>query len=321
MQRIVSFLPSATEMVCALGLGDRLMGVSHECDHPPEAKSKPVVVCAVLPVERMSQAEIDVAVTQRLRDGLSLYRIDERLIRDIAPDLIVTQDLCQVCAPSGNEVSQLLTTLPTRPRILSMTPKSLDGIFSNLRELGEATGTAERARELICAAQARLARIASKTRQLSHRPRVFCMEWIDPVYCSGHWVPEMVELAGGTDELGRRGTDSVRIAWEDVLRWAPEVLLVMPCGLDLEKAVIQARALFSYPGCSNIPAVQAGRVYAVNANSYFARPGPRVVDGTELLAHLLHPTLFDWTASERAYQRLTNSQASAAVVQGALTEA
>src|SRR6266853_3419595 len=168
MQRIVSFLPSATEMVCALGLGDRLMGVSHECDHPPEAKSKPVVVHAVLPVERMSQSEIDVAVTQRLRNGLSLYQVEERLIRDIAPDLILTQDLCQVCAPSGNEVSQLLTTLAIKPRILSMTPKSLDGIFSNLRDLGEVTGTPERARELICAAQARLARIASKTRQISH---------------------------------------------------------------------------------------------------------------------------------------------------------
>ena len=321
MQRIVSFLPSATEMVCALGLGDRLMGVSHECDYPPEAASKPVVVRAVLPVERMTQAEIDVAVTQRLREGLSLYQVDERLVREIAPDLILTQDLCQVCAPSGNEVAQLLTTLPGKPRILSMTPKSLDGIFSNLQELGEATGTAERARQLIGAARARLAGIAANTGQISHRPRVFCMEWIDPPYCSGHWVPEMVELAGGTDELGRRGSDSVRIAWEEVLRWAPEVLLVMPCGFDLEKATIQARALFSYPGWSTLPAVRSGRIYALNANAYFARPGPRVVDGTELLAHLLHPTLFDWTASERAFTRLTGTQASAAMLAAALTEA
>jgi iron complex transport system substrate-binding protein len=321
MQRIVSFLPSATEMVCALGLGDRLMGVSHECDYPPEARGKPVVVRAALPVERMSQAEIDIAVTQQLRAGRSLYQVEERLVRDIAPDLILTQDLCQVCAPSGNEVAQLLTLLPSKPSILSMTPRSLDGIFSNLQELGEATGTAERARELIRAARARLARIAANTCQISRRPRVFCMEWIDPPYCCGHWVPEMVELAGGTDELGRRGSDSVRIAWEEVLRWAPEVLLVMPCGLDLEKAAIQARALFSYPGWSTIPAVRAGRVYAVNANAYFARPGPRVVDGTELLAHLLHPTLFDWTASEPAFTRLTGSPASAAMIAPALTEA
>jgi iron complex transport system substrate-binding protein len=310
MQRIVSFLPSATEMVFALGLGDRLMGISHECDYPPETKSKPVVVRAVLPVESMSQSEIDVAVTQRLRDGLSLYRVEERLIRDIAPDLILTQDLCQVCAPSGSEVSRFLTTLPVKPRVLSMSPKSLEGIFSDLRELGEATDAAECAREMICAAKTRLARITAMTRQISPRPRVFCMEWIDPVYCSGHWVPEMVELAGGTDELGRRGSDSVRIAWEDVLRWAPEVLIVMSCGYGLAKAATHARALFSYPGWSDIPAVRAGRVYTVDANAYFARPGPRVVDGTELLAHLLHPTLFDWSASDPAFRRLTNSQAS-----------
>jgi iron complex transport system substrate-binding protein len=307
MHRIVSFLPSATEMVFALGLGDRLMGISRECDYPPETRSKPVVVRAVLPVESMSPSEIDVAVTQRLRDGLSLYQVEERLVRDIAPDLILTQDLCQVCAPSGTEVSQLLITLPLKPRILSMTPRSLDGIFSNLRELGEVTDTSECARELICAAQTRLAGIAAKAHQIARRPRVFCMEWIDPVYCSGHWVPEMVELAGGTDELARRGTDSVRIAWEDVLRWAPEVLIVMPCGYDLEKAATQTCALFSNPGWSDLPAVRAGRVYAVNANAYFARPGPRVVDGTELLAHLLHPTLFHWRGSDRAFQRVTNS--------------
>jgi iron complex transport system substrate-binding protein len=319
-QRIVSFLPSATEMVFALGLGDRLMGVSHECDYPPEAKCKPVVVRAVLPVEIMSQSEIDIAVTQRLREGLSLYQLEEWRIRDIAPDLILTQDLCQVCAASGNDVSKLLATLPIRPRILSMTPKSLDGIFGNLRELGQATGASECAQEVICAAQKRLAGIAAKTRQIPQRPRVFCMEWMDPVYCSGHWVPEMVELAGGTDELGLRGSDSVRIAWEDVRRWAPEVLIVMPCGFDLEQTMSRARALFSYPGWSEIPAVRAGRVYAVNANSYFARPGPRVVDGAELLAHLLHPTLFSWNASERGYQRLTNKRAPAMAIRSEPTE-
>jgi iron complex transport system substrate-binding protein len=241
-----------------------------------------------------------------LRAGLSLYRVDERLMRDIAPDLIVTQDLCQVCAPSGNELSQWLAALPGTPRILSMTPKSLEGIFGNLQDLGEATGTSERARQLIIAARARLARIAAGIKHLSHRPRVLCMEWIDPVYCCGHWVPEMVELAGGSDQLGRRGTDSVRVAWEAVLQSAPEVLIVMPCGFDLEQAATQARALPGYPGWSDIPAVQSGRVYVVDANAYFARPGPRVIDGIELLAHLLHPALFDWATPGAAYRRLAN---------------
>ena len=303
-RRIVSFLPSATEMVCALGLGDRLLGVTHECDYPPEVATKPVVVRNVLPIESMSQPEIDVAVTQRLRDGLSLYRVDEALMREIGPDLIVTQDLCQVCAPSGNEVSQLLKVLPSHPQILWLTPKSLEQIFDNLRELGGATGRLAAAETLIADGRARLAKVEAKARTASSRPRVFCMEWMDPVYCSGHWVPEMVRIAGGIDQLGREGSDSVRIAWDDVLQWRPEVLIVTPCGFDLEKAADQARMLSAYPGWADLPAVRNGRAYAVDANSYFARPGPRVIEGTELLAHLLHPDLFAWHGPANAFRKL-----------------
>ena len=303
-RRIVSFLPSATEMVCALGLGDRLLGVTHECDYPPEVATKPVVVRNVLPIESMSQPEIDVAVTQRLRDGLSLYRVDEALMREIGPDLIVTQDLCQVCAPSGNEVSQLLKVLPSHPQILWLTPKSLEQIFDNLRELGGATGRLAAAETLIADGRARLAKVEAKARTASSRPRVFCMEWMDPVYCSGHWVPEMVRIAGGIDQLGREGSNSVRIAWDDVLQWRPEVLIVTPCGFDLEKAADQARVLSAYPGWADLPAVRNGRAYAVDANSYFARPGPRVIEGTELLAHLLHPDLFAWHGPANAFRKL-----------------
>ena len=310
-RRIVSFLPSATEMVYALGLGDQLMGVTHECDYPLEAKTKPIVVRSVLPVEDMSQREIDTAVTARLRDGLSLYQVDEALVQDIAPDLILTQDLCQVCAPSGNEVTQLLKSLTSKPQILWLTPKSLGQISENLRELGIATGRLSQAEALIATGQTRLKKIGAVTRVLSNRPRVFCMEWVDPIYCCGHWVPEMVRIAGGIDELGREGTDSVRITWEDVLRWAPEVLIVMPCGLHMEKAAEQAKQLFAYPGWSDLPAVREGRVYAMDANSYFARPGPRVVEGTELLAHLLHPNLFGWNGPPSAFRQLLPSSISA----------
>ena len=303
-RRIVSFLPSATEMICALGLGDQLLGVTHECDYPPEIEGKPIVVRNVLPVESMSQSEIDTAVTQRLRNGLSLYRVDEMLMQQIAPDLILTQDLCQVCAPSGNEVSQLLEVLPSKPRVLWLTPKSLEQIFDNLRDLGDATGRFERAEALIAEGRARLETIGVATRDVASRPRVFCMEWMDPVYCCGHWVPEMVRIAGGIDKLGREGTDSVRISWNDVLQWKPEVLIVMPCGFGLEKAVEHAAKLSSYPGWADLPAVRDSRVYAVDANSYFARPGPRVVEGTELLAHLLHPDLFGWKGPAGAFRRL-----------------
>jgi iron complex transport system substrate-binding protein len=303
-QQIVSFLPSATEMACALGLSEQLVGITHECDYPPEVRGKAIVVRKALPIETMSQREIDIAVSQRMREGRSLYEVDEKLLQELAPDLILTQDLCQVCAPSGNEVSQALNLLPKKPQILWLTPNSLEEIFANLREVGEATSHIKEAEELIAAGRARLKKIEAVTRNLSDRPRVFCMEWLDPVYGSGHWVPEMVKIAGGLDALSQEGADSVRIPWDEVVEWKPEVLIVTPCGFDLEQTVEQSRQLFTYPGWSTLPAVRNGRVYAVDANSYFARPGPRVVDGTELLAHLLHPELFSWNGSKSAYQRL-----------------
>jgi iron complex transport system substrate-binding protein len=303
-QQIVSFLPSATEIACALGLTDQLVGITHECDYPADIKGKPIVVSSALPIETMNQREIDVAVAERMRAGHSLYQVNEKLLQQLAPDLILTQDLCQVCAPSGTEVSQALNLLPKKPRILWLTPNSLEQIFANVRELGEATGRAKEADELIVNGRARLEKIAAVTRNLSDQTRVFCMEWLDPVYCSGHWVPEMVRIAGGIDALSREGVDSVRIAWEDVVKWAPEVLIITPCGFSLEQTIEQSQQLFNYTGWLDLPAVRQGRVYAVDANSYFARPGPRVVDGTELLAHLIHPELFAWNGSASAYQLL-----------------
>jgi iron complex transport system substrate-binding protein len=291
-------------MACALGLTDQLLGITHECDYPPEVKHKPIVVRNVLPLETMSQQQIDTAVSERLRSGLSLYNVDETLMHSIAPDLILTQDLCQVCAPSGNEVTRLLQSLPNKPQILWLTPKNLAQIFDNVRELGAATNRLSAAEDLISASHARLEKIAAVTCNIAKPLRVFCMEWLEPVYCCGHWVPEMVRIAGGIDELGHEGSDSVRIPWAEVVRWAPEVLIVMPCGLDLEKATQQAQQLATYPDWSELPAVQNGRVYAVDANAYFARPGLRVIEGTELLAHLLHPTLFEWNGPQDAFRRL-----------------
>ncbi|HEV7474085.1 MAG TPA: cobalamin-binding protein [Pyrinomonadaceae bacterium] len=303
-QRIVSFLPSATEMACTLGLADQLVGITHECDYPPEVLGKAVVVSNALPIETMSQPEIDAAVAARMRDGLSLYQVDERLLQELAPDLILTQNLCQVCAPSGNEVAQLLKVLPKQPKILWLTPRSMDEIFANLRQLGEATGRVTEAEQLIAAGRERLAKVAAVTGELTRRLRVFCIEWLDPIYCSGHWMPEMVALAGGIDELARAGSDSVRIPWTDVVEWAPEVLIVTPCGFNLDKVVELIPSLFNYPGWSELPAVQNDRVYAVDANSYFARPSLRVVDGTELLAHLIHPDLFNWPGPKSAFRRM-----------------
>jgi iron complex transport system substrate-binding protein len=215
-----------------------------------------------------------------------------------------------VCAPSGNEVTQALELLAKKPQILWLTPKSLEEIFDNLRELGQATDRVKQAQELIAAGRARLEQIAAVTRTLSRHPRVFCMEWLDPVYCSGHWMPEMVEIAGGVDALARKGTDSVRLLWNDVVEWAPEVLIITPCGFNLDKVIELTPQLFNNPGWCELPAVRNDRVYAVDANSHFARPGPRVVDGTELLAHLIHPDLFHWKGSPDAFQRIEFSNAA-----------
>jgi iron complex transport system substrate-binding protein len=298
MQRIVSFLPSATEIACALGLADSLVGITHECDYPPEVRDKPVVVRNVLPIERMSQSEIDRAVAERMHEGQSLYQIDEDLLRTLAPDLILTQNLCQVCAPSGNEVSQVIKTLGRAPEILWLTPQSLGEIFDNVRELGAATGRTAEAEQLIANCEARIERLAARLHGAAEQPRVFCMEWLDPVFASGHWVPELVKLAGGVDVLGSERAESVRVSWEEVVAAAPEVVVIMPCGFNLEQTMKQIWSVFGFQKSAaarqffNLPAVRNGRVYAVDANSYFARPGPRVVEGAELLARLIHPDLF-----------------------------
>jgi iron complex transport system substrate-binding protein len=303
-QRIVSFLPSATEMVYALGLEDRLVGVTHECDFPSSVKQKPVVVRSAVPVETMAEPEIDKAVSERIDAGLSVYQVDETLLRTLAPDLILVQDLCDVCAPSGNEVSRALKVLSARPDIVHLSPKSLAGIFQNVQDIGNAAGCPETAEQWVRKSSENLQKITAVTRQLPSRPRVFCMEWLDPLYCSGHWVPEMVQIAGGTDELSRRGSDSVQVSWDAVRRWAPEVLIVMPCGCHLSKVLELASKLASLPGWSELPAVQTGQVFAVDASSYFARPGPRIVQGVELLAHLIHPEAFAWRGPVDAYRKL-----------------
>ena len=300
VQRIVSFLPSATEIIYSLGAGDRLVAVTHECDYPPEAREKPVVVRAALPLETMTASEIDAAVSGQLASGGNLYVVDENLLCELRPDLIVTQGLCQVCAPSGNDITHALKQLERAPRVVTLTPHTLADVLENVREVGDAIGCATRASEIVADAQKRLATIRQATEALVRR-RVFCLEWTDPIYGSGHWVPEMVEIAGGVDSISRRGADSVRVPWQEVIEFAPEVLVVMPCGYPLREAEKQATSLPSLPGWSGLSAVHAGRVFVVDANSYFARPGPRLVDGVELLAHLLHPQEFAWRGSPEAF--------------------
>lgn len=301
---IVSFLPGSTEIVFALGLGDQLVGVTHECDYPEGARNKPVVVRPSFQPAGLSPQQIDAVVTRSLRKGESLYVVDEAMLRGLSPDVILTQDLCQVCAPSGNEVGRVLKHLDRPPRIVWLSPNTLSDILDNIREVGEAVGRRDAADRLILDLAERIRRVRERRVSSVPRPRVFCMEWISPPFNAGHWMPELVGLAGGEEGLAEKGRDSRRIAWEQILDYAPEVLILCPCGYDLKGAAGQASLLRESPGWDGIPAVRNGRVYAVDANSYFARPGPRIVDGLELMAHLIHPERFDWNGPENAYRRM-----------------
>lgn len=302
--RVVSFLPAATEIIFALGLGDALVGVTDECDYPAEARTKPIVVKPAVDLKALSLGEIDRTVATRLRDGKSLYQVDEKQFRELAPDLILTQDLCQVCALSGNEITQTLDSLPKKPAILSLSPRSLKDVLQNIVDIGNAVDCAGKADAYQSELRTRLDDLHLQTKLLPAK-RVLYLEWVDPLYNAGHWVPEMMKMAGGVDDLGSLGQDSVRIQWDDVTRWAPEVLVVGPCGFGAEDAARQAKTLAERPGWKSLPAVQSGKVFAVDANSYFARPGPRLIDGAELLAHLVHPAVVDWEGPPSAFRRIS----------------
>ena len=294
-------------MVCALGLIDNLVGVSHECDFPPEVKSKPVVVRCAMDLTSLNLNQIDKAVSERVGQGQSVYVVDEKEIRKASPNLIVTQDLCQVCAPSGNEATQVLKSLLPQPEILWQAPHSFGEVIRDLLRLGEKTGTLEKAEKLSKDASQRVLKV---TQIIQNLPpvQVFFMEWVDPIFCGGHWIPEMLRWAGGMDKIARAGADSVRVSWTEVVQLNPEVLIVSPCGYGTKDSLKQAELLKSRPGWKDLRAVQNDRVYAVDGNSYFARPGLRLVEGVELLAHLLHPGLFPWKGPAEAYEKFSTDE-------------
>ncbi|MBI1801792.1 MAG: cobalamin-binding protein [Chloroflexi bacterium] len=286
--RIVSLLPSATEIVAALGIENELVGISHECDYPPElVADKPVLTHSAIPAG-LSPAEVDAYVSERLRRGESLYLLDEALLDELQPDVILTQELCDVCAVSSKTVRDAACRLASDPRVVSLEPTTIAGILDNVRTVAALVGVPERAEQLIAHAHQRLARLTAQVRGVASRPNVYCMEWLMPPYNAGHWVPEMVALAGGTELLGNPGKPSVRLTWQQIIASQPDYLLLMPCGYTVE-TIVRELASIEWPETFwQMPAVQHGRVYALNATAYFSRPGPRVIDGVELLAGLLH---------------------------------
>jgi len=287
--RIASLLPSATEIAFALGLGDQVVAVSHECDYPPEASNRPVLTKSAIHQKTHRSLEVDREVERR---GGDIYEIDTKLLDELKPDLILTQELCAVCAVSYTKVKEAARVLDSDTKIVSLEPNNLEEIIDNIRLVGSMTGKVSRAEELASELSRRIERVREKTRMVEQRPRVFFMEWLEPPWAGGHWIPQMVDYAGGVEGLGTLGKPSHRIGWEEVLDYQPEIIVLSPCGFDLDGVLKEIHVLASYPGWERIPAFQSSNIYAVNASAFFSRPGPRVVDGLELLAHIIHPQLF-----------------------------
>lgn len=281
--RIVSLVPHATELLFALGLGHNLVAVTHECDHPPQARLLPSVTRDALP-GGLSAGEIDAAVRERTLAGQSIYELDRAALGRLEPDLIVTQALCPVCAVSYEDVAALAAQMPSKPRVIALDPHTLGESLGDVRTIAEATGTRRAGVELIARASGRIDRVRLAVRGL-RRPRVAALEWLDPAFVAGHWTPQMIELAGGEDVLGLAGEPSQTVTWKALAAAGPDVVVVMPCGYDAARA--QQEALDQ---AEQLRQLGAARLFAVDASAYFSRPGPRLVDGLELLGRLLHPS-------------------------------
>jgi len=284
--KICSLLPSATEILFALGLGDQVAGVSHECDFPAEARSKPILIKSRI-THTESAAAIDSQVREFLARGESLYSVDFEMLRAIEPDVIVTQDLCHVCAATPDDLGAALAHLERQPRVVTLNPHSLADVCADIRTVGDATDRAAQAQALVAEFERSIAEVERTVASLD-RPRVLCLEWLDPPYVAGHWVPEMVERVGGIDVLGQAGKPSFRVDWEALLAARPEVIVIMPCGYSLASADEEFRKLLLPNGWKDLPAVRDGRVFVVEASGYFSRPGPRLADGLAILANAIH---------------------------------
>ena len=284
--RIVSLIPSATEMLFALGLGPDVIAVTHECDYPPAVRELPKITRDVLP-EGLSSAEIDAAVKERTLAGESIYQLDGDALEDLRPDLIVTQELCSVCAVSYDDVHEIAQQLDPQPQVISLDPHTLGEVLGDARKLAEATNRRDAAVDLVREASGRIDRVRVAVRKARSRPRVAALEWLDPPFAAGHWTPQVIEYAGGEDVLGFPGENSEETTWEAVEAAQPDVVIVMPCGYDAEIAHREAEM-----HRDQLAAIGAGEVVAVDAAAYFSRPGPRIIDGLELLASILHPELF-----------------------------
>jgi iron complex transport system substrate-binding protein len=308
--RICSLLPSATEIVCALGAQDQLVGVTHECDFPPSVAALPKLTRSQIPAN-FSSAQIDAAVSTSLASSGSLYELDLRALEESRPDLVITQRLCDVCAVPYDRVQEAAENLGSPPRVLNLEPSSVSQILDSIRLVGDAIGRRSAADSLVSCLRRRIDAVLAKTQSLANRPRVFCMEWVDPPFCGGHWMKELVDLAGGRDDLAAAGRPSRRIDWRCALEFAPEIVVLICCGFELSRCAGEAEILSRFEGVHELPAAKSGRIFATDGSAYFSRPGPRIVESLEILAHLVHPEIFTAPALRRAFSTVKLSRVGA----------
>lgn len=289
--RIISLLPSATEILYFLGAGDRIVGVSEECDFPLQVKQKPIVSFCLINQDLPSK-EIDEKVSRSLKFSQEISRVDEKLFASLKPDLVITQELCKVCAITPTDIQKVLHSINPKPEVLTLHPHSLAEILEDILRVGRAIGKEKEAVLRVKSLEFRVKNVQIKTAKIKNKPKVFCMEWLDPPYNGGHWVPEQVEIAGGKDDLSVKGIDSVRLIWQKIVNYNPEVLILMPCGFSIQRTKKELFVLTSRSEWKRLKAVQNDQVYLVNGPAYFNNSGPRAFKGIELLASIFHPDIF-----------------------------
>ncbi|MDE1873023.1 MAG: cobalamin-binding protein [Thaumarchaeota archaeon] len=288
--RIVSFLPSATEILYELGVGDQVFAVTHECNYPSEAKTKPKVIHSVFDPEKMTSQEIDKKVVDLMKAGKDIYVLDEQVLKNANPNLIVAQGICEVCSPFTKEINKAVAILGVKPEVLILDPRNLGDILDNIIEVGKKVGK-------LGESQAFVYDLRSRVKIIQHRqkivlPHVLCIEWLDPLFTAGHWVPQMVELAGGINGISAKGDQSRRMELDEIVKFDPDIIVLMPCGFDVNRTMQEYEKLADKEKWRSLKAVKQGQVYAVNANEYFSKPGPRIVTGLEILAKIINPDTF-----------------------------
>src|SRR2546430_1936650 len=303
--RIVSFLPSATEILYELGVGEKIVGVTHECNYPEQAKSKPRVIHSSFDPDTMTSQEIDNKVVNLMHSGKDIYILDEPILKKANPDLIVAQGLCEVCSPYTKEIRRAVTILDNKPEVLILEPQNLDDILQNILDIAYKVSKLKEGQSIVDSLKKRITSVQAKPK--TSKPKVLCIEWLDPLFTAGHWVPQSVDMAGGINGISITGEQSRRMEIDEVLYFDPDLIVLMPCGFDVKRTILEYEKLVNNVQWKMLRAVQNNEIYAVNANEYFSKPGPRTITGLEILAKILHPEIYtDLNTPQDSFRKISN---------------